>query len=83
MQAGELLENSLIKRLATEHTKEPAQVVLRWHIQSGLIVIPKSITPKRIRSNLDIFDFELSADEMKKIDSLNVNKRIGPHPNKL
>lgn len=79
-KAGELLKNEVITGIADSHNKAPAQVVLRWHIQSGLIVIPKSVTPERIKSNIDIFDFELSADEMKQIDGLNQNERIGPDP---
>ncbi len=80
MQAGKLLEDPLINKLASKHNKEPAQIVLRWHIQSGLIVIPKSVTPKRIKSNIDIFDFELSQNDMEQIDGLNQSRRIGPDP---
>lgn len=80
MQAGELLQHTVITDIASTHGKEPAQVVLRWHIQSGLIVIPKSVTPERIESNINIFDFELSEEEMQRIDALNANKRIGPDP---
>ena len=80
MRAGELLENPLIIKVAGKYSKEPAQVVLRWHIQSGLIVIPKSVTPKRIQSNIDIFDFELTSEEMEQIDRLNQDKRVGADP---
>lgn len=80
MRAGELFKNKIITSIAANHNKEPAQVVLRWHIQSDLIVIPKSVTPERIRSNIDIFSFELTAYEMKQIDGLNQDIRIGPDP---
>ncbi|MGI9028263.1 MAG: aldo/keto reductase [Candidatus Saccharimonadales bacterium] len=80
MQGGELLNDATISGIANAHGKEPAQVILRWHIQSGLVVIPKSVTPERIRDNINIFNFELSGDEMRRIDNLNQNKRIGPDP---
>lgn len=80
MQGGELLQDNTITGIANTHGKEPAQVILRWHIQSGLIVIPKSVTPERIHSNINIFNFELSDDEMQRINNLNQNKRIGPDP---
>lgn len=80
MRGGELLENEVIAGIADKYKKTPAQVVLRWHIQSGLIVIPKSVTPERIRSNIDIFDFEMTAEDMNHIDGLNKNKRVGGDP---
>ncbi len=80
MHGGELLNNKTITGIANAHNKEPAQVVLRWHLQSGLIVIPKSVTPERIQSNINIFDFMLSEDEMDRINSLNRDQRIGPDP---
>jgi diketogulonate reductase-like aldo/keto reductase len=80
MHGGEVLENAAILRLAQKHSKTPAQVVLRWHIQHGLIVIPKSTTPERIRENIDLFDFELDDEDMRTIDSLDVGKRVGPDP---
>lgn len=83
MQAGELLKHPIITEIADAHSKEPAQIVLRWHIQSGLIVIPKSVTPKRIESNIAVFDFKLSGEEMKQIDGLNQDHRIGPDPDKM
>ncbi len=83
MQAGELLDHPVIQGIANVHSKEPAQVVLRWHVQSGFLVIPKSKTPERIKDNIEIFTFELSPEEMLQIDSLNSNRRIGPDPDKL
>lgn len=80
MRGGELLKNKTIGGIANAHGKEPAQVVLRWHIQSGLIAIPKSVTPERIQSNINIFDFKLSNDEMERINGLNNDYRTGPDP---
>jgi 2,5-diketo-D-gluconate reductase A len=74
------LENPVIERLAEAHERTPAQIVLRWHIQVGNIVIPKSGTPERIRSNFDVFDFILSADDMEAVGALERGGRIGPHP---
>jgi len=80
MQGGEALENTVIANLARKYDKTPAQVILRWHVQSGFIVIPKSVKPERIRENLDLFDFELSEDEMGAIEGLDRGKRIGANP---
>jgi 2,5-diketo-D-gluconate reductase A len=80
MRAGEVLGDAVIKRVAEAHGKTPAQVVLRWHIQHGLVVIPKSVTPSRIRENIAIFDFELTAEEMRAIDAMNTSTRIGADP---
>ncbi len=55
-------------------------MILRWHLQSGLIVIPKSVTPARIRANIDVFDFDLSTEDMQAIDGLPTGKRLGPDP---
>jgi 2,5-diketo-D-gluconate reductase A len=82
MQGGEVLNDPVIVQLAAMHKKTPAQVVLRWHIQSGLIVIPKSVTPERIVENIDIFDFELSAEDMQLIAGLNADQRVAPDPDK-
>lgn len=80
MRAGEALENPVIAGLARRHNKTPAQVILRWHIQSGLIVIPKSVRAERIAENFALFDFELSADEVSQIDALDAGQRIGADP---
>ena len=66
--------------LAAKYGKTPAQIVLRWDLQNGVVVIPKSVTPERIRENADVFDFELTAEDMLAIDSLNENRRMGPDP---
>lgn len=65
-----VLNHAVISRIASDHGRTPAQVVLRWHVQSGLVAIPKSSHPERIRENLQAFDFELTDDEMARIDAL-------------
>lgn len=80
---GEVFTEEIIKNLANKYNKTPAQVVLRWHIQEGTIVIPKSVTPSRISENFDIFDFELSRDDMNDIAKLNQGKRLGREPNDM
>jgi diketogulonate reductase-like aldo/keto reductase len=82
-QGGDLLKNDTLVAIGRKHGKSPAQVVLRWHVQLGHMVIPKSATPERIKSNIDVFDFELSAEEMKAIASLDAGKRMGPHPDEF
>ncbi|MET0330494.1 MAG: aldo/keto reductase [Dyella sp.] len=79
-RGGELLEQPILTALAQKHSKTPAQIVLRWHIQRGHMVIPKSQTPTRIRSNIAIFDFALSEQEMALIDTLEAGNRMGPDP---
>ena len=69
--------------IAEKVGKSPAQVVLRWHIQRGDVVFPKSVTPARIRENIDIFDFELSGEDHEAITALNRNERTGPDPDKF
>ncbi|MBM7579049.1 aldo/keto reductase [Jeotgalibacillus terrae] len=83
MQGGEVLEDDIIRNIAEKYGKEPAQVVIRWHLQSGSIVIPKSVTPSRIESNFDVFDFALTEDELKSINALDRGERKGPHPNEM
>jgi 2,5-diketo-D-gluconate reductase A len=77
---GELLNNETITAVANRHDRTPAQAILRWHLQLGNVVIPKSITPKRMRENFELFDFELSDDDMTEIAALDVGQRIGPDP---
>ncbi len=74
------LELPLLMELSQKYSKTPAQVVLRWHIQNDVVVIPKSVHEHRIRENSQIFDFSLSNEDMLRIDSLNENKRFGPDP---
>ncbi len=77
---GDLLDNAKLGTIAQAHSKTPAQVVLRWHMQLGNVAIPKSVTPERIAANIDVFDFELTGDEMVTIDTLGNGERRGPDP---
>lgn len=77
---GALLDDATIVRIADSHDRTPAQVILRWHLQLGNIVIPKSVTPERIRENVEIFDFELSDEDMAEFAKLDRGERIGPDP---
>ncbi len=77
---GEIFNVELINRLAQKYNKNAAQIVLRWDLQKGVVTIPKSVKPERILSNSKIFDFELTGDDMRAIDSLNSNKRFGADP---
>ncbi|KHK95910.1 2,5-diketo-D-gluconic acid reductase [Microbacterium mangrovi] len=77
---GAVLGDDAIVQIAERHGKSPAQVVLRWHLQQGRVVIPKSVTPARIAANLDVFDFDLDDTELAAIDGLDRDGRTGPHP---
>jgi 2,5-diketo-D-gluconate reductase A len=77
---GELLDDETIGEIAGRHGKTPAQAILRWHLQLGNVVFPKSVTPERIRENIEIFDFELSDAEMAEFERLDRGERIGPDP---
>jgi 2,5-diketo-D-gluconate reductase A len=77
---GGVLGDPTIEAIARRAAKTPAQVVLRWHLQRGDIVFPKSVTPERIRENIDLFDFGLSAAEVEAISALNRDERTGPDP---
>jgi len=80
---GAVLQDPAVLAIATAHGVTPAQAVLRWHLQQGRIVIPKSVTPARIAENLDVFGFELTADELASIDALERDGRTGPHPDEF
>lgn len=81
MSGKEALTDPVIVEVAKKYNKSAAQTILRWHIQNGFRVIPKSVTPKRIEENIQVFDFELADDDMKKIDALQAkNVRTGPDP---
>jgi 2,5-diketo-D-gluconate reductase A len=77
---GELLDDDTIETIAAHHERTAAQTILRWHLQLGNVVIPKSVTPERIRENIDVFDFELSEDDMAVIARLETGERTGPDP---
>jgi 2,5-diketo-D-gluconate reductase A len=77
---GEVLDDPTIVEIAEAHGKTPGQVVIRWHLQLGNIVFPKSVTPARIEENFDVFDFHLATSEMDAIDALDAGERIGPDP---
>ena len=79
-RGGEVLHHPVIAEIARNHGKSPAQVILRWDLQKGVVTIPKSIHTERIRENSEVFDFELTPQDMSKIAELNLNKRIGPDP---
>ncbi|OEJ24184.1 oxidoreductase [Streptomyces agglomeratus] len=79
-QGKGLLEVPTVVAVARKHGKTPAQAVLRWHLQTGNVVIPKSVTPSRIEENLDVFDFELDADDLAAFAALDEGKRLGPDP---
>jgi 2,5-diketo-D-gluconate reductase A len=77
---GKVLDDPAIVEIAQAHSKTPGQVVIRWHLQIGNVVIPKSVTPQRIQENFDVFDFELSSAQMQAIDELDAGERTGPDP---
>ena len=80
---GNALDDPTVDDIARRYGKTPAQVILRWHIERGDIVFPKSVTPDRIRENFDIFDFELTGEDVEAITALNRNQRTGPDPDKF
>lgn len=80
MGRGATLNDATIQEIAKAHGKSVAQIILRWHLQNGVAIIPKSSTPARIRENADIYDFQLSDNEMKSIDDLNKDERTGDDP---
>ncbi|QPP05762.1 aldo/keto reductase [Streptomyces bathyalis] len=82
-QGKDLLQDPTLNSLAGKYGKSPAQVVLRWHLQTGNVVIPKSVTPSRIRENIDVFGFELDESEMADIAKLNSDSRLGPDPDTM
>ncbi|WP_112277334.1 aldo/keto reductase [Lentzea terrae] len=82
-QGGELLSDPVVTEIAARHHRSAAQIVLRWHLQLGNVVIPKSVTSARIRENIAVFDFELSEDELAALSTLDRGGRIGPNPDEF
>ncbi|CAM3784564.1 aldo/keto reductase [Mesobacillus thioparans] len=80
LKQGELLSEPTIVEIAEKHGKSPAQIILRWDLQTGVVTIPKSIKEHRIIENADIFDFELFSEDMDRLNSLNKDERVGPDP---
>ncbi|WP_158599089.1 aldo/keto reductase [Planococcus salinus] len=80
LMAGELLEQPVLQELADKYNKTVAQIILRWDLQTGVVTIPKSTNEQRLAENADIFDFELSIEDMEQIEALNRNTRVGPDP---
>jgi 2,5-diketo-D-gluconate reductase A len=78
---GTILSDETFATIGSKYGKTPAQVILRWHLDNGFVVIPKSVTPSRIRENIDVFDFQLDADDMQAIERLDsASGRVGPDP---
>lgn len=83
-QGGEgVFDAPVIRQLAQKYAKTPAQIVIRWHLDSGLVVIPKSVTPSRIAENFNVWDFRLDKEELSEITRLDQNKRLGPDPDQF
>ena len=83
-QGGEgVFDQKIIRDLADKYGKTPAQIVIRWHLDNGLVVIPKSVTPSRIAENFDVWDFRLDKDELGEIAKLDQGKRLGPDPDQF
>ena len=78
-----VFDQEIIRDLAKKYGKTPAQIVIRWHLDSGLVVIPKSVTPERIRENFQVFDFRLEKTEISEITKLDSGNRLGPDPEKF
>ncbi|MCD2347118.1 aldo/keto reductase [Clostridium guangxiense] len=83
LMQGKIFEIPLMKELSTKYGKTISQIALKWDLQMGVITIPKSSTKSRIKENMDLYNFEISAEDMKKIETLNTGKRIGPDPDTI
>ncbi|MDY0406987.1 aldo/keto reductase [Virgibacillus sp. 179-BFC.A HS] len=83
MNGTDVLHNEVINEIANQYDKTPAQIILRWNLQSDVVVIPKTVTPARMKENLQVFDFELSAADMEKIAGLDRNLRHNNVPNEM
>jgi diketogulonate reductase-like aldo/keto reductase len=82
-KGGDLLGEHTVVELGHKHDRTPAQVVIRWHLQLGNVVIPKSVTPDRVRENIDVFGFELDADDIARMSTLERGLRTGPNPDRF
>ncbi|MFF3276174.1 aldo/keto reductase [Streptomyces chrestomyceticus] len=82
-QGKDLLKNTTVTGLAEKYGRTPAQIVLRWHLQLGNVVIPKSVTPSRIKENIDVFGFELDDADMSALAALDSGTRLGPDPDTM
>lgn len=80
LMQGQLLENEDLQEIASKYGKSTAQIILRWDLQNGVVIIPKSTKEHRIVENASVFDFELKKEDMERINSLNENERVGPDP---
>ncbi|KHE67567.1 aldo/keto reductase [Halobacillus sp. BBL2006] len=80
---GRYFDAAILKQLAEKYDKSPAQIILRWHLQHDVVIIPKSSNKERQKENADLFDFDMNDDEMKRIDALHKNERIGKHPDEF
>lgn len=80
---GKFLDIPTFAEVAEKHGNTPAQVVLRWHLDTGNVALPKSVTPHRIQENFEVFDFALDADDLAKIDAVATHERIGPDPDEI
>ncbi|MNL82647.1 2,5-diketo-D-gluconic acid reductase A [compost metagenome] len=78
-----MFDQKIIRDLAEKYSKTVAQIVIRWHLDSGLVVIPKSVTPSRIAENFDVWDFRLDKEELSEIAKLDQGKRLGPDPDQF
>ncbi|MFP4643755.1 MAG: aldo/keto reductase [Spirochaetales bacterium] len=83
LMRAKIFDNPTLREIAERHEKSVAQVVLRWDLQNGVVTIPKSVNPSRIASNAQVFDFELSSEDMARISALNTDTRVGPDPDEL
>lgn len=83
LASGELIADETLAAIGAKHGKSTAQVMIRWHLQLGNIVLPKSVTPSRIRENIEVFDFALDDDDMATIASLECGRRTGPNPDEF
>jgi diketogulonate reductase-like aldo/keto reductase len=77
------MDHPIIRAIAAQHKRTPAQVLIRWSLQHGLVVIPKSVKPERIQENAAVFDFELTAKEMERLDDLNERSHVAWNPENL